>query len=101
MSTDDLRAGLERHCGPVIYSDLAAHLKRGAVFVVAPSLDLVKCGLAIARDDRASVERWISSGELRRPSPDELERWPGDEGRTWISVVVQPYVLVQDPPVDA
>ena len=101
MSADDLRESLERHRGPVVYSDLAAHLKRNAVFVVAPSVDLVTCGLAVARDDRASVERCITSGELRRPTADELASWPADEGRTWISVVVQPYVLLQDPPADA
>ncbi|AKF04674.1 DUF2288 domain-containing protein [Sandaracinus amylolyticus] len=100
MASDDLRERLEAHRGPVLYSDLAAHLKRGAVFVVAPSIDLVTCGVAIATDDRASVEHWIHSGDLRRPTADELEKWPGDEGRTWISVVVQPYVLLQDPKAD-
>ncbi|UJR82723.1 DUF2288 family protein [Sandaracinus amylolyticus] len=100
MASDDLRDRLEAHRGAVLYSDLAAHLERGAVFVVAPQLDLVACGLAIATDDRAAVERWIASGDLRRPTTDELEKWPSDEGRTWISVVVQPYVLLQDPKAD-
>lgn len=94
----DLRSKLEDRLGPVVYGDLAAHLARDAVFVVASSVGLVDCGIAVATDDVAKVEAWVASGELRKPSKIERDAWPTHEGRTWHAVVVQPFVLIQDPP---
>lgn len=96
-----IRIKLEERIGPVFYSDLAAHLNRDALFVVAPSLSLLACATAVALDDVEQVTRWISSGELRKPSRGERDAWPLAEKRTWIAVVVQPFVLVQDPPIEA
>jgi hypothetical protein len=94
----ELRAKLEERLGPVGYGDLSAHLARDAVFVVASSIGLVECGIAVATDDVPLVEGWIASGALRKPSKSEREAWPTHEGRTWHAVVVQPFVLIQDPP---
>ncbi|MDQ3035620.1 MAG: DUF2288 domain-containing protein [Myxococcota bacterium] len=91
-----IRARLEASMGPVQYSDLAAHLKREALFVVAPALSIVTCGVAIATDDASSVERWIMREELRRPTAEEREAWAADAERRWTALVVQPFVLVQD-----
>jgi hypothetical protein len=95
--TEAIRVKLEQSAGPVFYSDLAAHLGRDAVFVVASSLSLVTCGVAVATDDVENVERWVASGELRKPSKAERAAWPNDAGRRWLAVAVQPFVLVQDP----
>lgn len=95
---DEARAKLEETIGEVLGSDLAAHLRRGAVFVVAPSLSLVDCGEAIARDDSAKVGAWVASGALRRPTTEETTAWLAASERKWLAVVVQPYVLVQDAP---
>jgi hypothetical protein len=92
-----IREKLEERIGPVVYTDLQAHLARDAVFVVAASVSLLECGIAVATDDVSTVEKWIASGELRKPSKIEREAWPGHEGRTWTAVVVQPFVLIQDP----
>jgi hypothetical protein len=42
------------------------------------------------------VGRWIESGELRKPNEEEREAWRVAVGRRWQSLVVQPFVLVQD-----
>jgi hypothetical protein len=91
-----VRAKLEQTAGPVLYSDIAAHLARDAVFVVARSVSLIEGGVAVATDDVTRVEAWVASGELRKPSRAEREAWPADAGRRWLSVVVQPFILVQD-----
>ena len=93
-----IRERLEATLGPVLFSDLAAHLRRGAVLVVAGGRSLIECAIAIAEDDAAEVKAWIDRGDLRRASEDEAATWSASPGRTWIAVVVQPYVLVQDPP---
>lgn len=95
--SDDVRARIEATRGLVQHSDLAAHVSRDAVLVVSAELDLVDCGLAIAGNDVARIETWIGASTLRKPTADELALWGTDEGRRWVAVVVQPYVLVQDP----
>ncbi len=91
-------AGFRRGRGGVYGSDLAAHLARAAVLVVAPTLSIVECAVALARDDAAAVHAWITSGALRRASDDEARDWPLDAPRRWVALVVRPFVLVQDPP---
>lgn len=93
-----IRAKLEESIGPVVATDLHAHLKRDGVFVVAPALPLLECGVAIAMDDAAKVEAWVSSGGLRRPTPEERAEWLASTDRSWNAIVVQPFVLVQDLP---
>lgn len=92
---DALREELERAVGPVLFSDLRAHLVRDAVFLVAPEASLAACALAIATDDVAEVKRLLTTGTLRKPTAEEREMWANSPGRRWDAVVVQPYVLVQ------
>jgi hypothetical protein len=92
---DALRAKLQDSAGPVQGSDLAAHLRRDAVLVVAPSAPLVERALAVACDDARVVAAWLTSGVLRRPEASERDAWPTDTDRRWMAVVVQPFVIVQ------
>lgn len=100
ISDDDaaLRRSFEASAGPVYGSDLGAHLARAAVLVVAPTLSILDCAVALARDDAAAVHAWITSGALRRASDDEAREWPLDPTRRWVALIVRPFVLVQDPP---
>lgn len=90
-----IRIKLQESLGPVGVDVLLPHLGRDAVFVVASSVDLLDCGVAIAMDDVTLVQGWIERGELRKPSRAEREQWPQQQ-LTWRSVVVQPFVLIQD-----
>ncbi len=91
-----IREKLTQTAGPVPYSDLVAHLQRDAVFVVAETVPLVECGVAIALDDVDRVQGFIARGELRKPSREERRDWAATPERRWTAVVVQPFVLVQD-----
>jgi hypothetical protein len=93
----EVRARLEAVVGPVGFGDLRAHLGRDAVFVVGATASLLECAVAVALDDVEAVSGWLASGALRRPGAEEREAWSRDEARRWQAVVVQPYVLVQDP----
>ncbi|MBL9021171.1 MAG: DUF2288 family protein [Myxococcales bacterium] len=93
-----IRASLTKRLGPVYFSDLKAHLDRDGVFIVRADLDLVDCGVAVATDDVTLVTKWIEATQLRKPSRSEREAWEAEEGRRWIAIVVQPFVLVQDAP---
>lgn len=87
-----IRENLESMMGPVLQSDLQAHLARDAVFLVAPHLSLLDVGVGVAMDDVDAVKRWIDAGELRKPTQPERDAWPAG---VWLSIVVQPFVLVQ------
>lgn len=91
-----MRDALAASMGPVQFSDLRAHIARGAVIVVDPSLDLLEVGEAIARDDKALVEAWLEKGLLGKPSLETIEAWSHVEGPAWTSLVVQPFVLLRE-----
>lgn len=93
-----IRIRLTETVGPVFYSDFAAHLARDAVFVVGPTLSIIECGVAIALDDVEVVGGWIQRGELKKPTQGERDTWPNDKNRRWTSLVVMPFVLLQDLP---
>jgi hypothetical protein len=94
-----MRKQLEEGVGPIEFSDLRAHLTRGAVITVDSKLDLLDVGEAVAQDDKARVGEWIEKGLLGKPDLATIERWAKRGGAAWNALVVQPFVLVQDMPV--
>lgn len=96
-----LRVRLRETMGPVTFDVLAPHLERDAVVIVAPQLELVDAAVAVAQDDTDKVSAWIADGTFRKPSAAERARWKDQMGREWMSVIVQPFVLVQDPPTSS
>lgn len=96
MSTET--PDLESSLGPAEWSILKPHAARGAVFWVSPHLDLLTVARAVADDDTARVSSWLKSAELARPTESQLESWDSTPSRTFKSIVVQPYVLMQELP---
>jgi hypothetical protein len=74
---------------------LRAHLERGGVIVVDPLLDLVEVGVGVAADDVHTIERWIASGLLGKPTAQQIESWDAEKGKRFLCLIVSPYVLVQ------
>ncbi len=91
-----MRDELEEGMGPIEFTDLRAHLTRDAVITVAPKLDLLEVGEAVAKDDKPRVAAWIESGLIGKPDLATIERWSKASGTAWIALVVQPFVLVQE-----
>lgn len=75
---------------------LRAHLERGGVIVVDGMLDLAEVGVGVAGDDVKTVERWISSGLLGKPTARQIEQWDADQGKKFLCLIVSPFVLVQE-----
>lgn len=92
-----IRVRLEETVGEVFFSDIAAHLERDAVFIVATGISLVACGVAVATDDVEQVGTWLAGGALRKPSQAERDAWPSAPGLTFRAIVVKPFVLVEAP----
>ncbi len=83
--------------GDVFWSDLRAHVERDAVIVVSEGLDLVDVGVAVASNDVEEVDGWINAGQMAKPTPEDLARWPLDATLRFSSVIVKPYVLIRRP----
>jgi hypothetical protein len=96
-----MRERIAETLGDVFWTDLRAHVARDAVIIVEDELDLVDVGVALAQNDVAVVDAWISSGKLTKPTADDLARWPVDTGARFRSVIVQPFVLIRRPPMGA
>lgn len=83
--------------GEVFFTDLEAHIARDAVIVADTRLDLVEVGMAMATNDTKTIDAWIQSGKLQKPSAEDLARWSVSTNLTFTSVVVQPFVLIHRP----
>ncbi|MFT3925520.1 MAG: DUF2288 family protein [Myxococcales bacterium] len=95
-SDSPARAKLRGEVMAVSWSDLVPQFARGALLLLAGSLDLLEVAEAIASDDRARVERWLSEGGLRRASDDDARELSEAGGSTRFQcVIVQPWVLAQ------
>lgn len=79
------------------WSWLLPHAKRDAVVLVNPDLDLVEVGLAISTDNVLAVQRWIQEAMLVKPTSEQLSDWNRDTSKQFKTLIVQPYVLVQEP----
>ena len=100
MSTPDskreaIRQDLERSLGPADWSLLRHHLARDALILVSTSLELIEVALAVALNEEQKVKAWIESGQIGKPDLDSIQLWEKSPSRSFLCVVVQPFVLIQ------
>ena len=74
--------------------DLGIHIDNGHVFRVPNEVDIVMIAHAIATDQKRVIEAWLKSGFLCRIS----ERNAYDKEDLLRMLIVQPFVVVQEPP---
>lgn len=96
--TQDLRQELAEMVGPAQWRWLSPHASKGSVVLVDSALDLVDVGVAIATDEVSIVNRWIAEALLTKPTPAQLADWGQAQSKQFQSLIVQPFVLVQDLP---
>lgn len=94
-SEDILRAKLNAETGKLAWWELERHFARGVLIKVAVDQDLVDVALALARDDRARVERLLAEGGMARASTADAQAWHTQGSMFW-AVVTAPWVLVQE-----
>jgi hypothetical protein len=75
---------------------LRAHLERGGVIVIDNFLDLVEVALKVANDDSKAIEGWITSGQIGKPTAEQIEKWDAEKGKQFLCLIVSPFVLVQE-----
>lgn len=92
----DARERLKSEILTAFWRDLKDHAERQALFLVSQDLDLVEAGLEIVADNTAKVGKWINDGAIARPTLDQIEAWNQDPTRSFRSLIVAPYVLMQE-----
>ena len=94
--THALRTSFQASLDQAEWLWLAKHVERDAVILVAPGTDLLDIGVRIAQDDAATIETWIQEGKLAKPTRVQLDAWSSEPTKRFLSLVVQPYVLIQE-----
>ncbi|MEH2461232.1 DUF2288 domain-containing protein [Nostoc sp.] len=99
----DLRAELTEILDEAEWEWLIPHVQRDAVILVAPELNLVDVGVAIASDHIPSVQQWIDQQLITKPTTVQVGEWNSDafselrqRTKRFNTLIVQPYVLVQE-----
>ncbi|BFM41249.1 DUF2288 domain-containing protein [Synechocystis sp. LKSZ1] len=92
----DIQTQLRDELAPMDWETIIPHVKRDAVIIVDPSLDLIEVATAIAEDQVAPVQNWIQAGLLHKPSTADLSDWNHDLKKEFQTLIVQPFVLIQD-----
>lgn len=92
----DLKTELLENLDEAEWEWLIPHAQRDAVIVVSDNLDLVEVGEAIASDNTQSVQNWIDEQLLTKPSPVQLGTWNSEPSKRFNTLIIQPYVLVQE-----
>ena len=92
----DLKAELAKDLDEAQWEWLIPHVKRDSVLIIAKELNLVDVGIAIASDNLQSVQHWISEQLIQKPSETQLSDWNSDPQKRFNTLIVQPYVLIQE-----
>lgn len=93
--SQDLKEQLNKDVDIAHWKWLSDHAQRDAVIVVNPSLNLVDVGVALATDNTQAVQHWIAEALLVKPTEKEIIEWDAQVGKSFTSLIVQPFVLIQ------
>lgn len=94
-TADELITRLNAETALIAWSGLLRHFARGVVIHVSAELDLIEVAVCMVRDDKDTLQRWLSDGVMRRASDDDARDWTLREPQFWC-VVTAPWVLVQE-----
>lgn len=97
METPELSLKQKLHSETALmpWRDLQRFFAKGVVIVVDSSLDLVATALMFAEDRATDLAPHTESGAVAAPTNDQARDWYLNDVDVW-SVVVAPYVLVQE-----
>ena len=79
----------------ISWLELQRFFAQGLVMNVDPSLDLPEVAAMLAEDKTQELAPLVKSSKVAAPSNEQARTWFEQEAELW-SVVVAPFVLVQD-----
>lgn len=79
----------------IAWHELQRFFAQGVLIVVDSSLNLIETAVLFAEDQASDIAQLMDSKLVNYPSNDQARTWYADNADLW-SVVVAPYVLVQE-----
>jgi hypothetical protein len=98
MSTQheqQLREKLTGELGVATWKSLIPEMLTKSLFYVSSDLDLVEVGVQVALDHTSEVKKWLETGHLTRPTPEQITAWE-TFGSIFQFIIVEPYVFFQE-----
>jgi hypothetical protein len=95
MANEALRKELESTLGPVKWEDLRKHMARDVIILVSEQLHILDAAVKVAENDQYQVAAWIADGILTKPNAQQLALWETNLELPFLSIVVQPFILIQ------
>ena len=92
----DLKTQLSEQLASIEWNLLIPHAQRDAVVIVKEELNLLDVGVAVAEDDSTAVQSWISQQLIYKPSVQDLSAWNSEPKKQFMTLIVQPFVLIQE-----
>jgi hypothetical protein len=96
MTDIKLKEELALNVDEAEWSWLKPHLDRDGLITVATVLDLAEAGERIAENDSQTVSAWITAAKVGKPTEEEIEKWNKDPHKKFLTLIVSPYVLIQE-----
>ena len=96
---EQLKSKLHSETAKISWFELERLFAQGKILLVSADLDLVEVAAAFAADSADKVGAFINNQQISVPSNDQARDWHKREIMLW-SVVVAPYVLVQNKELD-
>ena len=93
---DLLRDKINLETSRINWLDLQTFFARGQVVRVSTKLDLVDVAYTLSLDDKNALDQWMKDGDVGEVDNQTAQQWFDQKKELW-SVVVRPWVLVQDP----
>lgn len=91
---NELKEKLKTEVEETDWAPLIQHHENQAVFIVS-KIDLLDAAVAVAKDKVEFIKLWLDSGELRRPSEEEVLKWNANKNLKMAKfIIIQPYVLI-------
>lgn len=97
FNDEELHQALNLQTGQISWNELQRQFASGRVITVSNDLDLIKTAMKFVRDDKEAIEKWIAEEKIHPATDDDALSWHEKQADLW-SVVVAPWVLVQEKP---
>lgn len=91
----ELLRDIHQQTAIIAWKELQRFFAQGRVLLLDEALDLVEVAVAMSEDSSSFLEPMIEDGSLKHPSNEQARAWYQQDTDLW-SVVVAPYVLVQE-----
>ena len=93
-SEQEVRTRLARQIVPYPKENLVSDSKKGVLYFVEESLELVEVGLAMVLGGSEEIRGFIDDGLIFPPVGGEIDLWSGQEAIHFDLLEVHPYKLI-------